>query len=52
MELSQSPYISVDLEHNSARSYQGMTCLIQISDSKNDFIVDPLILGNHIMRLN
>ena len=30
------------------RSYQGITCLIQISTRKNDYIVDVIKLKDHI----
>ncbi|PWA92595.1 ribonuclease D, Exosome-associated factor Rrp6 [Artemisia annua] len=35
---------AVDLEHNAYRSYQGLTCLMQISTRTEDFIVDTLKL--------
>ncbi|KAF5809087.1 putative ribonuclease D, HRDC-like superfamily, ribonuclease H-like superfamily [Helianthus annuus] len=34
----------VDLEHNHYRSFQGLTCLVQISTRMEDFIVDTLKL--------
>ncbi|KAJ0699601.1 putative 3'-5' exonuclease domain, HRDC-like superfamily, ribonuclease H-like superfamily [Helianthus annuus] len=34
----------VDLEHNHYRSFQGLTCLVQISTRTEDFIVDTLKL--------
>nr|XP_043612897.1 protein RRP6-like 1 [Erigeron canadensis] len=39
---------AVDLEHNQYRSYQGLTCLMQISTRTEDFIVDTLKLQAHI----
>ncbi|XP_026413754.1 protein RRP6-like 2 isoform X1 [Papaver somniferum] len=39
---------AVDLEHNQYRSFQGMTCLIQISTRTEDFIVDTLKLRVHV----
>ncbi|OMO67884.1 hypothetical protein CCACVL1_20240 [Corchorus capsularis] len=39
---------AVDLEHNQYRSFQGMTCLMQISTRTEDFIVDTLKLRIHI----
>ncbi|GJT81725.1 RRP6-like protein 2 [Tanacetum coccineum] len=39
---------AVDLEHNAYRSYQGLTCLMQISTRTEDFIVDTLKLHAHI----
>lgn len=37
-------YFQVDLEHNQYRSFQGITCLIQISTRTEDFIIDALKL--------
>ncbi|KAL6005173.1 hypothetical protein ACLOJK_005735 [Asimina triloba] len=39
---------AVDLEHNSYRSFQGLTCLMQISTRTEDFVVDTLKLRIHI----
>ncbi|PRQ38785.1 putative ribonuclease H-like domain-containing protein [Rosa chinensis] len=39
---------AVDLEHNQYRPFQGLTCLMQISTSTEDFIVDTLKLRIHI----
>ncbi|KAK4759023.1 hypothetical protein SAY87_020324 [Trapa incisa] len=39
---------SVDLEHNQYRSFQGLTCLMQISTRSEDFVVDALKLRIHI----
>ncbi|KAL0851679.1 hypothetical protein ABMA28_000012 [Loxostege sticticalis] len=45
--------LAVDLEHHSYRSYQGITCLMQISTSEGgDFIVDTLAARDHIHKLN
>ena len=51
-ELKQCDVIAVDLEHHSYRSYQGITCLMQISTRSRDFIVDTLQLRNHLEPLN
>ena len=40
--------IAIDLEAHADRSYQGFTCLIQISTRSKDFIVDALGLREHI----
>ncbi|KAK8591386.1 hypothetical protein V6N13_031432 [Hibiscus sabdariffa] len=40
--------LAVDLEHNHYRSFQGLTCLMQISTRTEDFIVDTLKLWIHI----
>ncbi|XP_016500633.2 protein RRP6-like 2 [Nicotiana tabacum] len=39
---------AVDLEHNQYRSFQGLTCLMQISTRTEDFVVDTLKLRVHI----
>ncbi|KAM1305908.1 hypothetical protein PS2_008402 [Malus domestica] len=39
---------AVDLEHNQYRSFQGLTCLMQISTRTEDFIVDTLKLRTHV----
>ncbi|GAB2273458.1 hypothetical protein Dimus_008251 [Dionaea muscipula] len=39
---------SVDLEHNQYRSFQGLTCLMQISTRTEDFVIDTLKLRVHI----
>lgn len=39
---------AVDLEHNSYRSFQGLTCLMQISTRTEDFVIDTLKLRIHI----
>ncbi|PIA59839.1 hypothetical protein AQUCO_00400604v1 [Aquilegia coerulea] len=39
---------AVDLEHNQYRSFQGLTCLMQISTRFEDFVVDTLKLHAHI----
>ena len=38
----------MDLEHNQYRSFQGLTCLMQISTRTEDFIVDTLKLRDHV----
>jgi exosome complex exonuclease RRP6 len=42
--LSSVTEIAIDLEHHSVRTYLGLTCLIQISTRKRDFIIDTLAL--------
>ncbi|CAH9102390.1 unnamed protein product [Cuscuta europaea] len=39
---------AVDLEHNQYRSFQGMTCLMQISTRSEDFVVDTLKLRVYV----
>lgn len=51
-KLSKCSEIGVDLEHHSFRTYQGFTCLIQISTRSEDFIVDALTLRHELHVLN
>ncbi|RLN70691.1 hypothetical protein BBJ29_000210 [Phytophthora kernoviae] len=44
--------IAVDLEHHSYRSYMGLTCLMQISTAREDFLVDTLALRGKLQTLN
>jgi DNA polymerase I-like protein with 3'-5' exonuclease and polymerase domains len=44
--------VAVDLEHHDYRSFQGFTCLIQISTRTHDFIIDALELRSHLFKLN
>ena len=41
IECNNFPEIGVDLEAHSYRSFQGITCLIQISTKEKDYIIDP-----------
>ncbi|XP_038216361.1 exosome component 10 isoform X2 [Zerene cesonia] len=50
--LRQVDEIAVDVEHHSYRTYQGITCLIQISTEDGDFIIDALAVREHIHKLN
>ncbi|CAL4111705.1 unnamed protein product, partial [Meganyctiphanes norvegica] len=50
--LKASSEIAVDLEHHSFRSYQGLSCLMQISTRTQDFIVDPFALRGKLTCLN
>jgi exosome complex exonuclease RRP6 len=43
---------AVDLEAHSTRSYQGFTCLMQISSRTEDFLIDTLILRDELSILN
>ncbi|KAG6469411.1 hypothetical protein ZIOFF_074128 [Zingiber officinale] len=40
--------LAVDLEHNHYRSFQGLTCLMQISTRDEDFVIDTLKLRIYI----
>jgi ribonuclease D len=48
--LHSAPAIAVDLEHHDQRSFQGFTCLIQISTRSQDFLVDAISLRSSIGR--
>ncbi|XP_061372685.1 protein RRP6-like 2 [Gastrolobium bilobum] len=48
VKLRSVDEFAVDLEHNQYRSFQGLTCLMQISTRTEDFVVDTLKLRNHI----
>ncbi|THD23821.1 Exosome component 10 [Fasciola hepatica] len=51
-EISTHHAVAVDLEHHSFRTYLGMTCLIQITTSSKDYIIDALALRDHLVQLN
>ncbi|KAG5028556.1 hypothetical protein JHK87_012070 [Glycine soja] len=46
--LHSADEFAVDLEHNQYRTFQGLTCLMQISTRTEDFIVDTLKLHSSI----
>ncbi|XP_033642583.1 exosome component 10-like [Asterias rubens] len=50
--LDKQKEFAVDLEHHSYRSFQGFTCLMQISTSQHDFIIDTLALRSELHILN
>ena len=43
---------AVDLEHHNYRTYQGFTCLMQVSTRSEDFIVDTIALRSELHLLN
>ncbi|ESW33979.1 hypothetical protein PHAVU_001G114400 [Phaseolus vulgaris] len=47
-KLSTVNEFAVDLEHNHYRSFQGLTCLMQISTRTEDFVIDTLKVRNHV----
>uniref|UniRef100_A0A182PEM0 Exosome complex component 10 homolog n=1 Tax=Anopheles epiroticus TaxID=199890 RepID=A0A182PEM0_9DIPT len=51
-ELKAAKEIAIDLEHHSYRSYQGFTCLMQLSTRTKDYIVDALALRDELHVLN
>ncbi|XP_042490265.1 protein RRP6-like 2 isoform X2 [Macadamia integrifolia] len=54
-KLQNVDEFAVDLEHNQYRSFQGMTCLMQISTRSEDYVVDTLklrvLIGPHLREL-
>mmetsp|Transcript_13437 Transcript_13437/g.16923 ORF Transcript_13437/g.16923 Transcript_13437/m.16923 type:complete len:801 (-) Transcript_13437:80-2482(-) len=51
-KLDKVEEFAVDLEHHAYRTYQGFTCLIQISTRSEDFIIDTLVLRSELGLLN
>lgn len=51
-DLKKYEEIAVDLEHHSYRSFQGITCLMQISTVDTDYIIDTLVLRSELHELN
>ncbi|CAL4916871.1 unnamed protein product [Urochloa decumbens] len=47
-KLKSATEFAVDLEHNHYRTFQGLTCLMQISTRTEDFIVDTLKLRKYL----
>ncbi|KAK7328502.1 hypothetical protein VNO77_22611 [Canavalia gladiata] len=47
-KLSSVNEFAVDLEHNQYRSFEGLTCLMQISTRTEDFVIDTLKVQNHV----
>ncbi|XP_013416312.1 exosome component 10-like [Lingula anatina] len=50
--LKEEKLIAVDLEHHSYRTYQGITCLMQISTGDHDYVIDTLTLRGDLYLLN
>uniref|UniRef100_A0A7S1P175 HRDC domain-containing protein n=1 Tax=Vitrella brassicaformis TaxID=1169539 RepID=A0A7S1P175_9ALVE len=44
--------ISVDLEHTTRQTFRGYTCLIQISTTDRDYIIDPFDMFEEVHALN
>nr|CAD7427585.1 unnamed protein product [Timema monikensis] len=51
-DLARYSEIAVDLEHHSYRTFQGITCLMQISTRDTDYIIDTLELRDKLHCLN
>eukprot|EP01023_Acetabularia_acetabulum_P011612 TRINITY_DN15389_c0_g2_i2.p1 TRINITY_DN15389_c0_g2~~TRINITY_DN15389_c0_g2_i2.p1 ORF type:complete len:438 (-),score=74.02 TRINITY_DN15389_c0_g2_i2:5-1318(-) len=47
-ELGQHSEIAVDLENYSYRSFEGLTCLMQVSSGECDYVVDTLAVRDHM----
>ncbi|XP_074655817.1 exosome complex component 10-like [Tubulanus polymorphus] len=50
--LKTQTEIAIDLEAHTYRSYQGLTCLMQISTRNEDWVVDTLALRSEMHLLN
>lgn len=50
-ELATVREIAVDLEHHNYRSFQGFTCIVQLSTRSADFVVDALACRSFMGRL-
>ncbi|KNH07285.1 ribosomal RNA processing protein [Perkinsela sp. CCAP 1560/4] len=50
-ELQKKDVVAVDLEHHQFHSYLGLTCLMQISTSTTDYLVDTISLRNSMYLL-
>ncbi|XP_012282289.1 exosome component 10 [Orussus abietinus] len=51
-DLKNYDEIAIDLEHHSYRSFQGITCLMQISTRDTDYLIDTLTLRSELYELN
>lgn len=51
-ELEKETELAVDLEHHSYRTFQGITCLMQISTRNKDYIIDTIALREDLHILN
>ena len=51
-EMSEFSEIGIDLEAHSYRTFQGITCLIQLSTAAKDYVLDPFPLWSDLPLLN
>lgn len=51
-ELMATKEIAIDVEHHSYRTFQGITCLMQVSTRTKDYIIDTLALREDLHVLN
>ncbi|CAE7719890.1 Exosc10, partial [Symbiodinium microadriaticum] len=47
-EMEGFSELAVDLEHHAYRSFQGITCLMQISTREKDYVLDAIILRQNL----
>lgn len=52
LHLKSANEVAVDVEHHNYRTFQGITCLLQISTREKDFIVDTIALRDDLHILN
>uniref|UniRef100_A0A336LL95 Exosome complex component 10 homolog n=1 Tax=Culicoides sonorensis TaxID=179676 RepID=A0A336LL95_CULSO len=52
LEFQNETELAIDLEHHSYRTFQGITCLMQISTRKKDYIFDTILLRDELHILN
>eukprot|EP00345_Euplotes_harpa_P003735 CAMPEP_0168330576 /NCGR_PEP_ID=MMETSP0213-20121227/7820_1 /TAXON_ID=151035 /ORGANISM="Euplotes harpa, Strain FSP1.4" /LENGTH=287 /DNA_ID=CAMNT_0008334187 /DNA_START=179 /DNA_END=1038 /DNA_ORIENTATION=- len=52
IEIEGCKELAIDLEYHSYRSYQGFTCLMQLSTREKDYIIDTIALRSHLHVLN
>lgn len=52
MEFQSVHELAIDLEHHSYRTFQGITCLMQISTRTKDYIIDTIALREELHILN
>jgi len=51
-ELEGSTELAIDLEHHNFRSYQGFTCLVQMSTRTKDYVIDAIALRDNLHALD
>lgn len=51
-EMQKETELAVDVEHHSYRTFQGITCLLQISTRTKDYIFDTIALREELHILN
>lgn len=51
-ELKEHKILAVDVEHHSYRTFQGITCLLQISTPAKDYLFDTIELREDLHILN